>query len=256
MSKANTYAVLGRGRWGLRISAILACEGRSVELLNEAVRVHPGDSNKGYIARIEASLRRIKSNVLWVALPPGPHIPLIAEAALNTGMHLVIEKPWVYPTDVTDRLCILASEYHRTVAVHYEYCFLDAVSQWRDRYYSTEHLIFSGRFTVSSPNRLNIPALQNLGVHLMAIQEFAVPNSSLGKLDCRYDAMIPERSVCLKFESGRVERIDFSETHEPIIQRFVLRLEDSLGQGDFPCDLKFAAKVRQRLAAITDVERY
>lgn len=128
------------------------------------------------------------------------------------------------------------------IGVHYEYCLLDGVESWRLQQKGGAALEFSGRFTTSRPDRLTIPAIENLGSHLFAIRTYAVPAARISTIECGY-GVAEERLVSLARENRSIAEIDFSENGEPVIQRFIARFESALDSGSFPFGLDFAVAV-------------
>ena len=88
--------------------------------------------------------------------------------------------------------------------------------------------------------------MQNLGSHLLAMREYAVPHSGLSKIRCGYE-LPDQRMVWLESGKQRVASIDFLGSKEPIVQRFVARFENSLDGKPFPFDFAFAQRVNENL---------
>src|SRR4051812_37297779 len=222
------YAVVGTGRWGTRICAILEALGRNVLRLGRA------DVERGFGAGALAA------DIVWLAVPPAAQEALL-ERALAARKHVVVEKPWLASAQATARLDAAAKGL--TVAVHFEYCFLDRLQEiprgWREGERPVE---FSGAFTTAGEDRLGIPAVQNLGSHLLAIHRRFVPMARLGSIEAAYRSP-PCRLA--RFRSSDEEIvIDFTHNDEPLIQRFIASFEDHARKGlPFPLDLKFARRV-------------
>ena len=88
--------------------------------------------------------------------------------------------------------------------------------------------------------------MQNLGSHLVAMREYAVPQSGLSEILCGYE-LPDERMVWLKSGNERVASIDFLGSREPIVQRFLALFEKSLFGKPFPFDFAFAQRVNENL---------
>ncbi len=97
-------------------------------------------------------------------------------------------------------------------------------------------------------DRLAIPALHNLGSHLLAIRAYAASLASISEIQCGYGEP-DEREVWLEAEGQRISSSSFFPTKEPVIQRFIGRLEAALDTLDFPFDLRFAARVADDISA-------
>lgn len=250
MPEAPRYAILGRGRWSGVVRKALESDGRIVEILGDTRR-RPAESDSGYSSRLTQSLAAARASIAWVCLPPGPHVPALILAALAAGLHVIAESPWLCPPDVTRRLRAISAENNRLVGVHFEYCLLDEVESWRGKFGPGGGFGFGGRFVLGRANKHGIPALADLGCHLAAIREYAVPESSLGHLHCDYDAR-DERAVWLEKNGARFASIDFTANHQPIIQRYARKFEGSLPTRDFPFGLAFAEKVSGQVSALGD----
>ena len=247
MSELSSYAILGRGRWATVMQAILAAESRRVVLI-EDTRRRNSESEDNYISRLGELLDRSGARIAWLCVPPGPHVPAMLKASIAAGLNAVIEKPWLCSEAETESLLALAGERRLLLAVHYQYCLLDEVERWRRDFNQGAGLCFSGRFTLRRGDRLGIPALHNLGSHLLAIRAYAVPFASISEIQCGYDQP-DRREVWLEAARQRISSTSFFPTREPVIQRFIGRLETALDTLDFPFDLRFARRVADDIAA-------
>ena len=234
------YAILGRGRWAKVMGGVLAGEGRRVDFVGETRR-RSGEDDDAYVGRLQEALEATGAEVGWLCVPPGPHVRLMVEAVIRAGLHTVVEKPWLCAPAETQKLSELARHRVVRVGVHYQFCLLDGVGEWRRRFHDSAELGFGGRFLLSRPDRLGIAAVENLGSHLLAIREYATPGAELLGIECGYEAAVDERRVWLRSHEGReVAVIDFTENREPLIQRYVRAFEAS---GTFAFDLEFALRV-------------
>jgi predicted dehydrogenase len=241
MADAPAYAILGRGRWAGRMGVVLASENRAVASLAET-RQRSGETDAVYRARLAAAMRASAAQIAWLCVPPGAHVPLMIEAALDAGLHVVVEKPWYGSQRVTDALAVRAKTLRRVIAVHFEYCLLTEVERWRKEMHGGAGLHFGGRFFLSRPNHMGISALDNLGCHLLAIRTYAVPQSKVLEIRCGYE-QADERTVWIEKNGERIASINLLETKEQIIQRFIAQVEASLESARFPLDLEFALRV-------------
>ncbi|HTV58751.1 MAG TPA: hypothetical protein VMJ93_07750 [Verrucomicrobiae bacterium] len=248
MPEVPRYAILGRGRWSGVVQKALESEGRAVEILGGARR-RPGESDSVYSSRLAESLAAPRASIAWICVPPGPHVSLMILAALRVGLDVIAESPWLCPPDVTRDLRKISAENNRLVGVHFEYCLLDEVESWRGDFGAGRGFTFGGRFVLGRANKQGIPPLADLGCHLAAIREYAVPESSLGPLHCGYDAR-DERAVWLEKNGARFASIDFTANRQPIIQRYARKFEDSLRTCDFPFSLDFAEKISRQVSAL------
>jgi len=247
MPDAPAYAIVGRGRWAQRMHVILQEHGRQTSSVGETRR-ESGEPEDHYRSRMTSALAATKAQIAWLCLPPGPHIPIITEAAITAGLHVIAEKPWLVPPAETQRLINLAQSKQCLVGLHHEYCFLTEVAQWRQRFQGTKGLLFGGTFYLGRGDHTGIPAIENLGSHLLAIREFAVPQSELGLMFCAYERP-DQRRVWLEKDGAQVAALDLLAHREPIIQKFVDCFERAPETASFPLDLRFAMRVAAALAA-------
>jgi hypothetical protein len=164
------------------------------------------------------------------------------DAALDASLHVVAEKPWQVSQRLTTSLKERAKSMHRLIAVHFEYCLLEEVERWRRDFCPGSGLRFGGRFFLSRPDHTGMPAMDNLGSHLLAIRAYAAPQSAVQEIRCGYEQP-DERCVWLEKRNTRAAFIDLLANKEPIIQRFIAKVEASLEGADFPLDLEFALRV-------------
>jgi predicted dehydrogenase len=242
MAERPAYAILGSGYWAGRMRTILA-EAHRVTCI-EGARRRTDESPSGYQSRLSESLKATGAQISWICVPPGPHIPLMAEAALNAGLHVIAEKPWLNSRAETKPLLDLASRRELIFGVHYQYCLLEAVEAWGRDLNAGAGLEFNGRFRTSRADRLGMDALDNLGSHLMAIWNYAVPHARVATITCGYES-VDERKVWLEKAAKCVASIDFLENREPIVQRFIERVEGVITGEPFPFGIEFALRVAE-----------
>lgn len=253
MAEFPRYAILGNGRWGAIMRSILRGEDRRAEIIPGARQDH-AETIDAYRSRISASLKSSGAQVAWLCVPPGSHIRAMVEAALLAGLHVVVEKPWMASSEDTAALTKLAQAHHKKVAVHFEYCFLDEIESWRRQYQQATDQprnaeTFGGTFLIDRPGPASMTPLQNLGCHLLAMRNYAVPQFGLSEIACGYEKS-NRRSVWLQRGNNRFSAINFLNSKEPIIQRFVNGFENALNGAEFPFDLEFALQVAKDVAAL------
>lgn len=246
MTGPYKYVVAGRGRWAPRIKSILASEGRNVSSLENTRRTTDEDE-PAYHERMAASFKASGAHIAWLCLPPGDHIPVLMAAAIESSLHLIVEKPWHCSREETSRLETLARSHRAVLTIHYEYCLLDAVQTWRRNFNGGNNLHFGGCLNTQRPNHIGLPALDNLGAHLFAIHEYSVPHAVVDKISCGYEQP-DERRVWLASQDRQIAEIDLLASKEPIIQRFIARVESAIRGEEFPLNLQFALRVAERLA--------
>jgi hypothetical protein len=248
MPDGPSYVVLGRGRWSGKMQSILAGENRRVAAIPETRRASE-ETDSAYRSRLAEAMRASDAQIAWLCVLPGSHVPLMIDAALDAGLHVVTEKPWQASQGVTSALVARAKSLHRLIAVHFEYCLLEEVERWRRDFHLGTGLLFGGLFYLSRPDHTGMSAVDNLGSHLLAIRAYAAPKSALQEIRCGYEQP-DERSVWLEKRNTRVAFIDLLANKEPIIQRFIAKVEASLDGADFPFDLEFALRVSNDAEAL------
>jgi Oxidoreductase family, NAD-binding Rossmann fold len=246
MTEPYGYVVVGRGHWASRMRTILAGEGRPVTSLNESRR-GPAEPEESYRERLRDFFAKSAAQIAWLCVPPGHHIPVMVQSALDAGLHVIVEKPWFCSLEETGVLEALARGRRLMLGIHYEYCLMEQVASWRREWHGGSGLNFGGRMKIQRANHLGLPALENLGSHLFAIQEYCVPQSTTTEMDCGYEQK-DERRAWLDKNDQRVAEIDLLANKEPIIQRFIAQFEKATREGQFPFTLQFGFKVAQRVA--------
>src|SRR5213593_5218052 len=165
MAEAPGYVILGRGRWAQKMRPIISGEGRAVVSVEET-RQRPTEKESDYVERLAATMKASNARIAWLCVTPGRHVSLMIQAAIEAGLHVIVEKPWYGSSRDTKRLQELARAKNRVIAIHYEYCVLAEVEKWRAGFHPATGLRFGGRFFLSRPGQLGIPAIDDLGSHL------------------------------------------------------------------------------------------
>lgn len=245
MAEGPAYVILGRGRWAKRMQSIITGEGRSVVSIEET-RQRASESEPAYASRLAEAMTASAAKIAWLCVSPGPHVTLMIQSAIEAGLHVVVEKPWYGSKTETERLHSLARARGRVLAVHYEYCVLDEVQKWRQEFYPGAGLRLGGRFFVSRSDQTGIPAIDNLGSHLLAIREWAAPSSEVSQLHCGYE-LPDERLVWTERNGEKIASIDLFSHGQLIVQRFMKKAEAALDGAAFPFDLEFALRVANEL---------
>jgi predicted dehydrogenase len=248
MPEGSSYVILGRGRWAARMQSILVAENRRVATIPEARRAS-AETDAAYRLRLTEAMRISGTQIAWLCVLPGPHVPLMIDAALDAGLHVVVEKPWQSSQRETASLVAKAKSLRRLIAVHFEYCLLEEVERWRRDFHPGTGLRFGGHFLLNRPDHTGMPALDNLGCHLLAIRAYVAPKSTVQEIRCGYEQP-DERCVWLEKRNSRVAFVDLLASKERIIQRFIAKVEASLEVADFPLDLEFALRVANDTAAL------
>ncbi len=247
MSDAPAYVILGRGRWAKRMAPVIAGEGRAVRSVEETRR-HPSESDSAYVARLAQAMKASRAQIAWLCVTPGPHVSLMIQAALEAGLHVIAEKPWYGSEEDTERLESFARGKRRLIAVHFEYLVHREVEKWKESFYPGSGLRFGGNFFLSRVDRSGIPPIDNLGCHLLAIREYAVPSSQITEVQCAYE-LPDERLVWLERDGERIASIDLLKGSERIIQEFMKKVEAARNDASFPFDLNFALRVAKQASA-------
>lgn len=245
MAEGPAYVILGRGRWAKRMQPIIAGEGRNVMAIEET-RQRPFESQEAYLSRLARGMMESRAQIAWLCVTPGPHVTLMIQAAIEAGLHVVAEKPWYGSAEDTERLRALAVGKSRIIAVHYEYCVLEEVEKWKEEFYPGSGMQFGGRFFLSRTDQSGVSPIDNLGCHLLAIREWAVPSSEVSQIECAYE-QADERLVWLEKERQKLSSIDLLNHRQLIVQRFMRKVEAALDSAAFPFDLAFGLRVAVEL---------
>ena len=233
----------------MRMHAMLVGEGRRAEFA-AGLRRGTNESSGAYESRLAQTFSDSSAQIAWLCVPPGAHVPMLIRAAFAAGLHVIVEKPWLYSSQETALLQDAATKARLQGGVHFEYCLLSEIENWRRKHARQDDLAFGGTFNVHAADRLGISAMQNLGTHLVAMREYAVPHSRLSNIYCGYE-LPDERTVWLDSAERRVATIDFLGSKEPIVQRFLARFENSLDGSTFPFDFAFAQRVNENVRLIS-----
>ncbi len=148
MPERPHYAIFGRGAWAVKMHSLLAAESRRVTCIPNT-RKDLAESEDDYIERLTSAIRASSAHILWLCVAPGEHVFWMLKAAIDAGVHAIAEKPWLIPANQTRALAASAQRGNIAVGVHFEYCLLDEIEQWRERFAGGRGLRFSGRFAVS-----------------------------------------------------------------------------------------------------------
>jgi predicted dehydrogenase len=248
MGEGPAYVILGRGRWAKKMWPMIAGEGRSVLAIEETRQRH-SESQEAYVSRLTLGMRASRAQIAWLCVTPGPHVTVMIQAAIEAGLHVVAEKPWYGSAEDTKRLQALAVAKGRIIAVHYEYCVLEEVEKWREEFHPGSGMQFGGHFFLSRSDQSGVPPIDNLGCHLLAIREWAVPSSEVSQIECAYEGA-DERLVWLEKGREKVGSIDLLNHRQLIVQRFMKRVEAALDGAAFPFDLEFGLRVAVELNAL------
>lgn len=230
------------------MKTVLAGEKRQVSSISDS-RQGPDESPTAYHTRLAETMLASGAQIAWLCVLPGPHIAAMVGAALDAGLHVIVEKPWLCSASVTRSLASRAQVMQRIVAIHYEYCFLDEVQKWRATFFPGTGFAFGGHFLLNRSDHTGMPAMDNLATHLLAIRAFSVPQSAVLQIRCGYEQP-DERCVWLERRQARAAFIDLLAAKELIIQRFISNFEAAANGAEFPLDLSFALEVSKEADAL------
>ena len=247
MAEAPAYVILGRGRWAQRMRPIIAGENRAAATIEET-RQRPSESEPAYVGRLAEAMKASAAQIAWLCVTPGPHVTRMIQAALEAGLHVIVEKPWYGSTEDTQRLQAFSRARRLLLAVHFEYLVHREVENWRKTFHPGSGLRFGGHFFLGRADQSGIPAIDNLGCHLLAIREFAVPASEISEIQCAYEHP-DERLVWIEKAGQRISSVDLLQGSHRIIQDFMKKVEAELDGAAFPFDLEFALRVANQLNA-------
>src|SRR3979411_184852 len=86
------YVILGRGDWAKRMHPIIGGESRKVSVIEET-RQYSDEKESAYIARLTAAMIASGAQIAWLCVLPGPHVSSMIQAALEAGLHVIVESP-------------------------------------------------------------------------------------------------------------------------------------------------------------------
>src|ERR1700682_4607150 len=123
MNKANgpAYLVVGRGSWGTRIPGMLGGGRRRVEFAS-GLRRATSESSAAHESRLVQTFSDSAAQIVWLCVPPGVHVPMLIRAAFAAGLHVIVEKPWVYSREETTLLQESAARAGLKGGGHFAYC--------------------------------------------------------------------------------------------------------------------------------------
>lgn len=251
MMSMPRYAIIGSGRWGGRMALLLQERGNSAELVKLPYR----DQSKSEIAKSRAIIEALEQavstvDIVWLALPPGEHQTLLAEAALSLGKNVIVEKPWRLSSEEADRFTTMIIERGLQIGIHFQYCFLDRLVELSRDSNAGDACTFNGTFTISGPDRLAIPPVYNLGSHIVAIWLRHFPKSRLSNVTASYDSL-DSREIALVSDTEN-KRYSFLSSDEPIIQRFLTDFEKSIRDNSvFSLGPQFCRNVNEAIETMT-----
>lgn len=230
------------------MKTVLTGENRHVSSVFDA-RQAPEESSAAYRTRLAETMLASGAQIAWLCVLPGPHVAAMIDAALDAGLHVIVEKPWLCSAPVTRSLASRARTMQRVVAIHYEYCLLDEVQKWRATFFPGTGFAFGGHFLLNRGDHTGMSAMDNLGTHLLAIRAYTVPQSAVLQIRCGYEQP-DERCVWLERRQARAGFIDLLAAKELIIQRFISNFEAATNGAEFPLDLNFALEVAEEVDAL------
>jgi hypothetical protein len=239
------YGVIGNGRWGKIISELLSSISEGVLILNSEKRLL-GEDDIQYKARLKKLLQSSgihDVDIVWIAIPAKDH-KVVIESVLSHKKHIVVEKPWLLSADEIYYLSGLARDSGKRIGVHYQYCYLNKLPLIAKVVRNLKGVSFQGEFCISRFNRLKIPAINNLGVHLLAIKNVHFPNSHIKKIHSKYEAE-DLRNVSIS-HPNYFSKINFLKNDEHLIERFISDFENSIIKNKiFPLDLMVMLRINK-----------
>lgn len=238
------YTIVGEGRWGQKIAEILARRASPVTIIRlpdqyrgAATGSAAASERRDFIAAATSAV-----DVVWVAVRPGDDQIAIVSDALESGKNVIVEKPWLATPGQSAALQAVAKKSGLITGVHFQFCYAARVEELSRQYKDCRNVRFSGNFSISRDNRLDIPADLNLGIHLHAIRQACFPDAAPGRIESAYGAT-ERRDFSLKTDDGEII-VDLLETGEPLVDRFINSFEEALSEGGpFALDLALGTLV-------------
>lgn len=173
-------AILGIGRWGTHLlrnflehpqAEVRAIADSHPENLDRAVHRFGLDDSIVVTTQWQEAIALPNIQAVVIATPASTHTELI-RAALERGLHVMVEKPITLDVAEAEKLCVLAEQHQRCLVVDHTYLFNPAIAAGREvvqrgslgdlryGYASRTHL---------GPVRPDVDALWDLAIHDIAI---------------------------------------------------------------------------------------
>ncbi len=220
MTRGTRLLVAGDGQWGRRVQSVGIEQGMTVTLISD-LRARSGENDNDHLARLTVTLASWDPDLVWVAVPPSRSSVLLTKAAIACGCDVILEKPWMGSRKDAETIAADAEAAGLRIRVHFEYIFLAGLNQASVHLALGRDLRFDGAFEILSAGRHGLAPEHNLGSHLRAIHQVYFPHAEIGTLTCSYEAPTPCRWIQLSDSKKVMYRLDFVDSAEPVIQRFL-----------------------------------
>jgi hypothetical protein len=248
------YGVIGNGKWGKVITRLLSSISERVLILDSEKRLL-GEDDIQYKVRLKKLLQSSGINdvdVVWISIPAKDH-KVVIESVLSYKKHIVVEKPWLLSSDEIYYLSDLARASGKRIGVHYQYCYLNKLPLISRVVRDLKDVSFQGEFCISRFNRLKVPAINNLGVHLLAIKNVHFPYSHIKKIHSKYKTE-DLRNVSIS-HPDYFSKINFLKNDEPLIERFIFDFENSIIKNkSFSLDLMVMLKINKDIVDLRKIK--
>lgn len=180
MNRPVRVAILGAGRWGhhlIRLFSTLpgvqlkAVVDPKIHGLARGEQFRSLPTTVQYLADWQQALEIKELNTVVVATPAATHYSVTA-AALERGLHVLLEKPMTLTAETCEDLCQLAQRKRLQLVVDHTYLFHPAIRRGKGAIASNQlgHLRYGYAIrTGLGPIRRDIDSLWDLAIHDIAI---------------------------------------------------------------------------------------
>lgn len=218
--KEYNYAIVGN-IWGKKIFSILKQKKKNCFIVNLDYREI---SLNVYIDKLLSIIKEKKIDIIWLAIPPENQFK-ISKAILMADTNIIIEKPLILKKKEKNDLHKLSIIKSKKISIHFEYIFLNELTNFD---YNIDFNHIELIFNQSDKKKKLNPNL-DLGSHLIAIKNIYFKNKSF-KIKTAFSTN-DNRRIVFKNDSRIVYVINFTNSKEPIIQKFVDYYENKVMKG-------------------------
>jgi hypothetical protein len=222
--------VAGNGNWGVKVRKFL-------------------ENRVGFIGHLTiadiktGNFKTSPLRLLWITYPPGDRKIQLILAALNSGFHVLIEKPLMLSQDEIDTIQTTMLSTKCNVFVNFQYNYCKSIISAKERYAEVDDLLFEGCFYAIPKNKLNLNPYYNLACHIISIKLNHFPNAYLGTLKYGYE----RNDRCVRL-IGKSEKclINLSKCTCNTLENLLDSLELSLMEGiNFPLTFRFGVELER-----------
>ena len=187
--------IIGMGKWGLNhlktLSSIKGCELIGFADVNPDMKKLADEYRVNYFRDYHALLKHV--DAVTVAVPTDLHYKVVKEC-LNSGKHVLVEKPVTQSSEQAKELVSLAKQKKLILSVGYLFRFNASVKRLKEIMKSTGriHYITSRYIHSSVPPRKDSGVILNLGIHMIDVLNFILEDRP-ETVFCRKNNILSEK---------------------------------------------------------------